>query len=106
MRQYRFYVYIMANKKDGTLYIGFTNNIERRVLEHKQGVNEGFTRKYRIKKLVYFEEHKYVRNALTREYQMKKWLRKWKIELIEQDNPEWKDLAIDWYSQEELNAGD
>jgi len=90
MNQY--YVYILASKKNGTLYIGVTNNLVRRIYEHKEGLIEGFTKKYNVKILVYYEVHKSIYEALRREKAMKKWLRKWKIELIEKINPEWKDL--------------
>ena len=87
-----YYVYILASKKNGTLYIGVTNDLVRRVYEHKQGLVEGFTKKYNVKQLVFFEETNDVESAITREKQMKKWNRQWKIELIEKNNPEWKDL--------------
>ena len=87
-----YYVYILASKKNGTLYIGVTNNLIRRIYEHKEGLTEGFTKKYNVKKLVYYETHSDIKIAIQREKQMKKWYRKWKIELIEKINPEWKDL--------------
>lgn len=93
----KYYVYILASKRNGTLYIGFTNDIERRVLEHKQKVVDGFTAKYDVSKLVYFEEFELVDDAKTREKQMKKWKRQWKLKLIETDNPQWKDLSLEWY---------
>lgn len=88
----QFYVYILASKKSGTLYIGVTNNLIRRVYEHKEGLFEGFTKKYNVKILVYYEIHTDIREAIKREKAMKKWLRKWKIELIEKMNPNWDDL--------------
>ena len=88
-----YYVYIMASKMDGVLYIGVTNNIQRRVLEHKQKINPGFTNKYNVSTLVYYEIHEKIREAIKREKQMKKWKRRWKIELIESINPEWADLS-------------
>ncbi len=88
----KYYVYILASKRNGTLYTGVTNDLVRRVGEHKAGTNEGFTKKYRVNKLVYFESTNDVRDAIKREKQIKKWLRKWKIALIESRNPEWKDL--------------
>jgi len=91
MREY--FVYILANRKNGTLYIGVTNDLERRVSEHKHHLIKGFTYKYDIIKLVYFEETGDINVALQREKNLKKWNRKWKLELIEKDNPEWKDLA-------------
>ncbi|MBU1951788.1 GIY-YIG nuclease family protein [Patescibacteria group bacterium] len=83
---------MLASKKNGTLYIGVTNNILRRIHEHKNNVIGGFTRKYKVHRLVYFEETENIESALQREKQMKKWNRKWKIELIEKDNPNWKDI--------------
>jgi len=88
----RYFVYILASKKNGTLYIGVTNNVAKRVYEHKHGLVEGFTKKYHVHKLVYFEETNDIREALTREKRMKKWNRAWKIELIEKSNPDWNDL--------------
>ena len=82
----------MASKKNGTLYIGVTNNLVRRVYEHKEGLIEGFTKKYNVKNLVYYEVYNDMYEAIKREKAMKKWLRKWKIELIEKTNPDWKDL--------------
>lgn len=90
MKQY--YVYILASKKNGTLYIGITNNLVRRVYEHMEGLIEGFTKKYDLKSLVYYEITNDINEAIKREKALKKWLRKWKIELIENMNPEWKDL--------------
>ena len=87
-----YYVYMLASKRNGTLYIGVTNDLIRRVYEHKQGLVEGFTKKYKVDRLVFFEETNDVETAITREKQMKKWNRQWKIELIEKNNPEWKDL--------------
>ncbi|MCK4462838.1 MAG: GIY-YIG nuclease family protein [Candidatus Omnitrophica bacterium] len=85
-------MYILASKKNGTLYIGVTSNLIKRVYEHKNNLIEGFTKKYHVHKLVYYEETNGVYAAMTREKQMKKWNRVWKIELVEKDNPEWKDL--------------
>jgi putative endonuclease len=93
MRQY--YVYILTNKS-GTLYVGVTNNLERRVYEHKNHLVEGFTKKYKIHKLVYYEDTSDINEAIIREKQLKGWLRRKKIELIESVNPEWKDLAENW----------
>ena len=88
----KYYVYILASKRNGTLYTGVTNDLIRRVGEHKAGTNEGFTKRYKVDKLVYFESTNDVRDAIKREKQIKKWLRKWKVELIESRNPEWRDL--------------
>ncbi len=90
MKQY--YVYILTNKS-GTIYTGVTNNLERRMYEHKNKLIEGFTRKYNLTKLVYYEMTEDVRSAITREKQIKGWLRSKKISLIESVNPEWKDLS-------------
>lgn len=91
-----YYVYIMTNRSK-TLYTGITNNLERRVYEHKQKLIPGFTSKYDITKLVYHEETNDVSVAIAREKQIKGWLRAKKIALIELENPEWKDLSLDWY---------
>lgn len=88
----KYYVYILASRKNCTLYIGVTGNIVRRVYEHKEGLVEGFTKKYSIKNLVYYEEFLRIGDALTREKQLKGWLRKRKIELIESCNKNWEDL--------------
>ncbi|HZJ36128.1 MAG TPA: GIY-YIG nuclease family protein [Gillisia sp.] len=92
-----FYVYILANKKDGVLYIGLTNELERRLEEHKTKILKGFTYKYNVDKLVYFEEFETYDEAFTRERRLKKWNREWKIELIEKENPNWKDLSAEWF---------
>jgi len=88
-----YYVYIMTNWSNKVLYIGVTNNLERRCYEHKHKIIKGFTDKYNINKLVYFEMTNDIKEAITREKQLKGWLRKKKIELIEKINPEWKDLS-------------
>ena len=90
-----YYVYIMTNRS-GTLYTGMTNNLERRVWEHKNKKIPGFTRKYNIKKLIYYEETDNVNEAIAREKQIKGWLRKKKIDLIRTLNPNWKDLSQGW----------
>jgi putative endonuclease len=87
-----YYVYIMASKKNGTLYIGITSDLTRRIWEHKQHVILGFTSKYKVDKLVYFEEYQSVEEAIKQEKRLKEWKRKWKIELIEKKNPMWNDL--------------
>ena len=89
-RQY--YVYILASKRNGTLYIGVTSNLIKRVYEHKNNLVEGFTHKYDIHNLVYYEMTESVESAIRKEKQLKKWKREWKIRLIEKGNPEWKDL--------------
>jgi putative endonuclease len=88
-----FFVYILASKRNGTLYIGVTNNLPRRVAEHKAKLVPGFTRKYSIDLLVYFEAFDSILEARAREHAMKQWRRAWKIELIEKLNPDWRDLA-------------
>ena len=88
----RYHVYIMASQKNGTLYIGVTSNLARRVYEHKHDLIDGFTQKYRVHTLVYCEEYQDIRDAITREKRLKKWKRQWKINLIEKQNPEWNDL--------------
>ncbi len=87
-----YYVYIMASKKNGTLYIGMTNDLIKRVYEHKNELAEGFTSKYSVHHLVYFEVFGEVGEAIAREKRVKKWNRKWKINLIEKENLQWKDL--------------
>ena len=85
----------MASKKDGILYIGVTNNIIRRVYEHKKNIYKGFTQKYFVHKLVYYEVTDSIDSAMNREKQLKRWKREWKIKLIKELNPEWKDLYYD-----------
>jgi putative endonuclease len=89
---HQYFVYILASKPNGTLYIGVTNNLQRRVYEHKEGLIEGFTKKYNVNNLVYYEIHSEITEAIKREKNLKKWNRKWKIELIEKANSSWKDL--------------
>jgi putative endonuclease len=91
MNQY--YVYILTNKTNKVLYIGVTNDLERRVFEHKNKLVEGFTKKYNLNKLVYYEVTSDIQSALEREKQLKNWHRDWKINLIKKFNPEWKDLT-------------
>jgi putative endonuclease len=88
----RFYVYILASQRNGTLYVGVTSGLVKRIWEHKQNLVEGFTKKYGVKTLVYYEVHESSIAAITREKQVKKWERAWKIRLIEKDNPHWNDL--------------
>jgi len=85
-------VYILASRRNGTLYTGVTSDLVKRVHEHKNGLADGFTKKYNVHHLVYFEPHEDMNAAITREKQIKKWNRAWKLELIEEGNPEWKDL--------------
>lgn len=90
-----YYVYILASKKDGVLYIGVTNNLLSRTWQHKERITKGFTEKYFVGKLVYFEVTASIETAIKREKQLKKWKRLWKIALIEKNNPEWVDLYTD-----------
>lgn len=87
-----FYVYILASHIGGTLYIGVTNDLIRRVWEHREKIVEGFTRKHNVDRLVYFEQFDDIENAIKREKRLKKWNRAWKIRLIEERNPNWADL--------------
>ena len=87
-----YYVYILANKERGTLYVGVTNDLMRRVYEHKEGLAEGFSKRHSVKRLVYFETHESIEAAILQEKRLKRWRRNWKIELIERDNPHWVDL--------------
>jgi putative endonuclease len=89
-RQY--FVYILASGKNGTLYIGVTNDLARRVWEHRNGTADGFTKRYSVTTLVHIEMFSDITEAIAREKAMKKWRHAWKIELIEQHNPEWRDL--------------
>ena len=97
-----YYVYILASRRNGTLYIGVTNDLLRRAWEHREGAIPGFTRKYGVKHLVYFEEFDDIRVAIHRETRLKKWNRKWKLDLIESRNPEWKDLYEEMTSPKPL----
>ncbi len=89
-----YYVYILASKKDGILYIGMTNDLVRRIHEHRSGSIAGFTQLYQVRKLVYYELFDKPYDAICREKAMKKWYRKWKVGLIEEVNPHWKDLFV------------
>jgi len=91
----RYYVYLLASKKNGALYLGVTNNLISRVCEHKSNSINGFTKNRGIRNLVYFEEYDNIRNAIAREKQLKKWKRQWKVRLIEKSNPQWTDLYPD-----------
>ena len=97
MRLRRYYVYILANVHDTVLYIGMTNDIMRRMSEHKAGTVVGFSKRYNLKKLVYLEEFSEVREAIAREKQLKNWHRDWKLNLIRQENPEMEDLSASWF---------
>ena len=94
---HQYYLYILSNKKNGTLYIGVSNNLERRMFEHKNKLVKGFSYRYNLDKLVYLEVFQYVEDAIKREKNMKKWKREWKINLIVEDNPLWEDLSKEWF---------
>ena len=91
-----YYVYMLASKRNGTLYIGVTNDIIRRVSEHKEGIGSVFTKSYGVKLLVYYESFSYVEDAIYREKTLKRWKRQWKLNLIESHNPQWRDLFQDF----------
>ena len=93
-----FYVYILTNRSR-TLYTGVTGHIQQRIWEHKTGVHEGFTKRYKIDRLVYYEIYKYVNSAIAREKQIKRWSKIKKIRLIVSMNPAWRDLAEDWFPE-------
>ncbi len=97
MRLHRYYVYILTNVHDTVLYIGMTNDIMRRMTEHKAGTVEGFSKSYNLKKLVYLEEFSEVREAIAYEKQVKNWHRDWKLNLIRRENPEMVDLSASWF---------
>jgi putative endonuclease len=88
-------VYILASKRNGTLYTGVTSHVVKRVWEHKSDLVEGFTKRYGVHSLVWYEVHETMESAITREKQIKEWKRRWKLELIEKSNPEWRDLYED-----------
>ena len=88
----QYFVYMLASKRNGTLYIGVTNNLLKRVHQHKNDVTEGFAQKYNVRSLVYYEVFNRIQDAITREKRMKRWKRQWKMELIEKSNPNWEDL--------------
>jgi putative endonuclease len=89
----RFFVYILANRRNGTLYVGVTNDLSRRMMQHRAKAVSGFTRRYGVDKLMYFEEYESILEARAREGSLKRWRRAWKIALIEALNPQWRDLA-------------
>ena len=92
-----YYAYILSNKRRTVLYIGVTNNIERRVHEHKTKVNKGFSNKYNCDRLVYYEEFGWIQDAIAREKRLKKYSRQWKENLINEKNPGWNDLSDGWF---------
>lgn len=91
------YVYIITNKKNGTLYTGTTRDLERRIKMHKVKEVEGFSKRYNLTKLVYYEQYETIVEGIRREKQLKNYHRNWKINLIEKNNPEWKDLSEEWF---------
>ena len=90
-----YYVYIMASQRNGTIYIGVTNDLVRRVYEHRNAVVDSFTKRHAVKVLVFFAVHESIEAAIQREKSLKRWNRKWKLSLIERDNPTWRDLWED-----------
>ena len=106
MKNKTYYVYILTNYKNKTLYIGLTNNLKRRIYEHKNELIDGVSKSYKLKKLIYYEEFEYIRDALFREKQLKNWHREWKLNLIKNINPEFCDLAEEWYNEDpETSSG-
>jgi putative endonuclease len=97
MKEHRYWTYILASKRNGTLYTGVTNDLFRRVTEHKAGEVKGFTQKYKVNLLVWHEEFQYIQDAIKREKQLKKYYRKEKLALIENSNPDWQDLYEDYF---------
>jgi len=93
-KRFTYYTYILTNKTNTTLYVGVTNSITKRLFEHKFGLLDGFTKKYKLKKLIYLEEYRDIREAIAREKQLKNWHRDWKINLIKKVNPEFNDLSV------------
>ena len=95
-KEHNYYIYILSNKRNGTLYIGVTNNLLSRTFQHKLKENKNsFSAKYKTDKLVYYENYQYIEDALNREKELKKWNRSWKIKLIEEENPTWRDVFRD-----------
>jgi len=92
MQEHVYFVYVLASERNGTLYVGVTSDLIKRVQEHREGLVAGFTRKYGVKTLVYWELHHDINEAILREKRIKRWQRKWKLELIEAANPQWRDL--------------
>ncbi|HJR56833.1 MAG TPA: GIY-YIG nuclease family protein [Rhizomicrobium sp.] len=95
VKEHRYFVYILASQRNGTLYVGVTNDLTLRSAQHRDEALEGFTKKYGVHMLVWFEEYGDIGDAITREKRIKKWNRDWKLELIEKSNPDWRDLSAD-----------
>jgi putative endonuclease len=93
----RGYVYIMASKRNGTLYLGVTSNLAERVAQHKEDRGSDFVKEYNVTQLVWYEEHAWITDAIQRETSLKRWPRRWKLELIEKTNPDWRDLFADLF---------
>jgi len=91
----RAFAYILASKRNGTLYVGVTSSLRQRIHQHREGVVEGFARQYHVKRLVHYEIHDSIEMAIAREKRLKRWRRAWKIALVEERNPEWRDLWTD-----------
>jgi len=89
-------VYLLASRRNGTTYVGVTSNLLQRIAQHREGTFDGFTRKHNVKLLVWFEQHSTMEHAIVREKRIKKWNRAWKLRLIEESNPRWRDLAEDF----------
>ena len=100
----QYYVYVLTNKSNKVLYVGVTNNLKRRIFEHKNKLVEGFSKKYNLNKLVYYEVTNDVKSAIKREKQLKNWHREWKINLINQYNPSWEDLHEGFYRDSEPSS--
>jgi putative endonuclease len=97
-------LYILASRPNGTLYTGVTGDLVRRIWEHRSGFVEGFTKRYRVRRLVYFELHENIEEAINREKRIKKWRRAWKIDLIEESNPRWRDLWPTIIGREDVDS--
>ena len=93
-RVHQYWIYILTNKPKGILYVGVTGNLKKRIVQHQNGNGGAFSRRYNLKRLVYYEEFQYVLDAIAREKQLKNWHREWKIQLIENLNPDWKDIDV------------
>ena len=92
MKEHRYFVYLLASRRNGTLYVGVTSNLAGRIAEHRDALRESFTKKYGVHQLMWFEEFADIHEAILREKRIKKWRRAWKLELIEKTNPDWLDL--------------
>ena len=102
----RYFVYVLTNKSNKVLYIGVTNNLNRRIYEHKNKLVKGFTEKYNLNKLIYFEETIDVHSAISREKQLKNWHREWKMNLINDSNPSWSDLSVQFNGRDSESSSE